>query len=903
MRLLHCQLNDVRVHKALDLHFSPQLTVIGGSNESGKSTLVEALHRTLFLKASATGAPVEALQSRVQLGLPTVELTFEARGQRWQLRKRFSGSTGQVSLQNTSSQHPALQGPAAEEHLAGLLGVDGILSSRQAGKTLPGRWAHLWVMQGLAGDNPLATDRYDLNGLLEQLEQHGGAVIQQSRLDQLASQSLEAALAEQYTTRGVKRHSPLWEREQALEAAERQVTTAQQQLKEFEDASQELTQLRHDLHQLQTKLLPDLRNRQTAQIKQLETIRDLKAKEDLAVKALEPLQLKHRTAQEQIQRHKTLEQEIAERQQRFDQLTQQLKDNHPQQANLDSAVKSLENTRLHRADQIQALETSNLILQKRSQALTLSSEAERTQQQLKDLKQRRQRIRQFCRQRDALAEINATQIEALVALEREIREERIRCGAMATALTLLTSDQPVTLNGRPMTAGQELTVDELTELRIGDAVQLSIKPGGDTELSALKHSIETKERALRDQLSSMKLPDLEAATTTWRERQRLEQLIAESEQPSSEQIASLEQRQQALLERLNQLDTSADPDEGSDAMNDVESLQKQLDDQSKQLQSLRTSTRSLDTSLATSRAAQQRLQRERQDAAKEVELLGKDLEERRLSLSRLVAEHGTLEEQVLAQRDHQTVLGRAEEVLRRLQSELKTVDAATLLGEKDATTQQLDELQRRQDDLLDRRGAAKERCDRISATDPYDNLASAEAKRLHASGQLSQLRERLEAQSLLLELFRSAQNDLSQRYSQPLSQAVNAMLKPVLSGEANSRLHFEQTNGFHGLQLCQGAGVYDFTELSGGMREQLAAAVRLAMADVLRSGHDGCLPLIFDDAFTNSDPARIEGIKAMLQQAVDRGLQIILLSCDAEPYETIADVVHHLPSQRASAAP
>ena len=169
----------------------------------------------------------------------------------------------------------------------------------------------------------------------------------------------------------------------------------------------------------------------------------------------------------------------------------------------------------------------------------------------------------------------------------------------------------------------------------------------------------------------MKLPDLEAATTTWRERQRLEQLIAESEQPSTEQIASLELRQQALIERLDQLDANTDPHEGSDAMNDVESLQKQLDDQSKQLQSLRASSRSLDTSLATSRAAQQRLQRERQDSAKEVELIGKDLEERRLSLRSLLAEHGTLEEQVLAQRDHQTVLGRAEEVLRGLQSELK----------------------------------------------------------------------------------------------------------------------------------------------------------------------------------------------------------------------------------------
>ena len=125
------------------------------------------------------------------------QLTFEARGQRWfasvpaAARARFRCRTPAANTRVT--------GPAAEEHLAGLLGVDGILSSRQAGKTLPGRWAHLWVMQGLAGDNPLATDRYDLHGLLEQLEQRGGAVIQQSRLDQLASQFLEAALAEQYT--------------------------------------------------------------------------------------------------------------------------------------------------------------------------------------------------------------------------------------------------------------------------------------------------------------------------------------------------------------------------------------------------------------------------------------------------------------------------------------------------------------------------------------------------------------------------------------------------------------------------------------------------------------------------------------------------------------------------------
>ena len=79
MRLLNCQLQNVRLHGDLEVAFSPRLTLIGGPNESGKSTLVEALHRALFLKATATGSPVEALQSRLHLGRPVVQIGFEAR--------------------------------------------------------------------------------------------------------------------------------------------------------------------------------------------------------------------------------------------------------------------------------------------------------------------------------------------------------------------------------------------------------------------------------------------------------------------------------------------------------------------------------------------------------------------------------------------------------------------------------------------------------------------------------------------------------------------------------------------------------------------------------------------------------------------------------------------------------
>ena len=122
MRLLNCQLQNVRLHGDLSLEFSPRITLIGGANETGKSTLVEALHRALFLKAKATGAPVEALQSRLHIGQPTVSVGFEAKGDTWSLRKRFSGSSGQVSLSAASSAQ-SLNGEVAEEELAKLLGV------------------------------------------------------------------------------------------------------------------------------------------------------------------------------------------------------------------------------------------------------------------------------------------------------------------------------------------------------------------------------------------------------------------------------------------------------------------------------------------------------------------------------------------------------------------------------------------------------------------------------------------------------------------------------------------------------------------------------------------------------------------------------------------------------------
>ena len=91
--------------------------------------------------------------------------------------------------------------------------------------------------------------------------------------------------------------------------------------------------------------------------------------------------------------------------------------------------------------------------------------------------------------------------------------------------------------------------------------------------------------------------------------------------------------------------------------------------------------------------------------------------------------------------------------------------------------------------------------------------------------------------------------------------------------------------------LC-GACVRLFKYLIKDYFEEFAAALRVTMAEVLAEAYDGTLPVLFDDAFANSDPERQAGVFRMLQQAADQGLQVILLTCDPERSRGIEGASH-----------
>ena len=903
MRLLNCQLQNVRLHGDLELNFSPRITLIGGPNESGKSTLVEALHRALFLKASATGAPVEALQSRLHMGQPVVQIGFEAKGDTWTLVKRFSGATGQVTLKAESSGKP-LTGPAAEDVLAELLGVGEIVGSKQAGTVLPSRWAHLWVRQGFSGDNLLTTSKahYDFDRLRLQLERSGGAAVQQSALDQRVEQRIKEALDENFTTRGTKAKSPLFEREEALAKAQLRMAMGLGRLEDYETASEELADICEQLERLQGQDLPDLLERQKRLLEGAEVAGRMDAAIELASKALEPIRLRHDAAALTLQQFADLQSELDERQKTFDVLEANAAGAEGRQAELQTA-------QVQRSQSRDALNQQRLSLDQRQQLVLRLVEHTSTAESLARLRAELNQQQQDASQRQSLEQqltglpsVNKQALQQLRQLEQQLRDAQTRQHAMAAGVKLLRSDQPVRLDGKPLQVGDEQRLSTVFQLQVGDGVVLEIAPGGGQALEDLERTLQSANEQLTESLAALNVASVEAAEELLEQRTRLEQQLAALVAAAPADLGQLEQQKDGLEQRLVELD--GELEELADvrrvleqeqpvpqALSELKALQQQISATSTHTSSAAATA---ERELEDARSAFQQFQQQRISETSQLEVVRSEVADRQQRMNQLISQQG----------DRAAVDGKlesltqdrqqAEAQLSQLQADRALLSSQDAELEKQRLQEQIEGLINHQERLLDQRGAAKQRCDSISSADPFAAIEQARLQLETAEADLQQLQRVIDAHKLLRDTFQEVQADLSSRYSEPLARAIGAYLKPLLPDGQATRLSYDQNKGLQGLQLKRGQEFYDFEALSGGMREQLAAALRLSMADVLKDAHDGCLPLVFDDAFTNSDPERVDLVKHMLGAAVERGLQVILLTCDPAAYGSFADEVVEL---------
>ena len=879
MRLIRCEVISVRRHREFALEFAPGLTVIGGANESGKSSLVEAMHRTLFVRAASSVSASQDLRSQIHAGHPQIKIEFETSEQQWTLLKCFSGPSGTTQLK--AKGQVGLTGSAAEDQLAKVLGIDEILTSRQVNKSLPTRWAHLWVKQGESGRNLLSLghEHYDLNNLIECLEQQAEKSLQ-SPLDQRVHTHLERLVSESLSTRGVRQQSLLWKRQEALKVAKRHHLETLQQLQVFEVSCEELDHIEQQLQILEQELLPELRQQRQILSELQEALRQLK-----------PLRQQNQQLERSLASRLKLCTDSTVCEKKLIILEQELKDldkictagnNHLKDAQIQMA--ELEQTR-------QALEERGVSLRQMKDRDALQRRVQFCNRQDEERRHLTSQQHQLSTQLKALEGISPEELLKLTKTQEELRAVVIRIESMASKILVESSDQTIAIEGSSLQQGESCEQTGVFRIDVGDNVRLRISPGEGTGLASLEESKKVLQIAFKTGLNRANVGSLVEA------------------QQCNEQRNHLLQQQALLKAQLNQINSSPDTTTST-----IEDLRFQLDELNQILKSKSSIQESdLDEELKECRndyrelveyknmhqkkvhqieVQQDARQKQWQQKCLEIERLNAEQQQRLKQRASLEEEEGSQEQ--LTQLMHESNLQK--DKLERSVSALLLPTPTQWHADPSAALETLDRQERQlteqRHDLGTQRGALLERCESLGRADLHSAVDEASVKLALAEKAEQEEALLIRARSHLLRRFQEARSDLSQRYSSPLKRNIDQILKPLLqNSQEGCSLRYDTREGLQELSLQRDGTLFNFNQLSGGMKEQLNAAVRIAIADTLKEHHGGCLPLLFDDAFTNTDTVRLDGVLNMLQYAVKRGLQVIVLSCDSDPYKSVADKI------------
>jgi DNA repair exonuclease SbcCD ATPase subunit len=918
MRLLTARVRDYRLHRDLAVAFDRRFTVISGPNQSGKSTLVEALHRALFLPVKTGGELLKGMQPSPFRGDPEVEVVFEAAAEHWTLRKRFAAGRGSVALLDGRGR--GLQGDAAEERLAQLVGTGAVARNRAAADQLRERWGHLWVWQGSASGNPLALGAaaYDHDRLVERLQAAADQGVT-SALDQRVLEDIQRRWETVFTAGGanrapqVRKGSDLQRAQAAEGQAAVELAAIEASLADQGEAEQVHQRAVAQLQQL-SLLLPQRRAERWALAQRLARSRELEAEIGARQPLLEALQ-SQLAALERDRLQLSQEQAAADALERAQAPAQ------GQLALLRERLPALEEGRGQAQLELVALRQASerageavRRIEARLQRGRLLQEITELQQRQGALEQLQGRLRALDADLAALPAVDAEAVAQLRRLEMALRAAEVRAEALAAGLAVVRAGQPVRLDGEALEVGSSVLLSRPMVLEVGDTVTLRLSPGGGDGPGGAGEAVLRARQALEAALrpwGSTTVDELAAAERRrgdqLAERQGLERQIAAAGNPArlAERLANRNAALAALPPRPGSTAAAAPaaPTTGSDAgdppaapttpasgLPDPEQLRdgitrleialgqaRQTQDQASQAQGvgearLQQLAEALEAHrLRTARAEQDLRERENQLLAG------------RTRIAQLLQRHGSAEALDEACGQGQGQRDGLQSAIAALRAELAALDPAAIRAEDQRLEQGIAALEAEERQATE----ARIRAEGQLQADGQRDLQADQEQKLSELESRRQERERLEREAAMLTLLRGLleeeQNAMGSEYAAPLAARIGRYLAAVFPEPPRASLRYDARGGFQGLEWRLGEeAAFDFAVLSTGAREQFAAALRLAMAEVLAEAYDGCLPLVFDDAFAHTDPERQRGVHRMLAEAAEQGLQVILLSCDTE---------------------
>lgn len=832
------------------------LNIVIEPNETGKSTLLEAVRAALFLKHGSKTRLIGSFQPTGDNVAPQVSLDFEVGGAAWSLTKKFLKSPS-VELSGPSGRQ---QGDAAEQALQTLLGFESGQQGAMFDKALHGALGMLWVaqMDGLCVEAPGGSLR-DLIGAT--LEGEAGTL-----LGSAAFERVRTRIEGQYVTYFTAKSGAPTAR---LLAAQKRVSTAIDMLAEaerreegLEAAFADLDNARRALTALRRELDHDPDAPERADLlARLETARG--AAQQLATRKAEAAAASSRLGglEDLATRHAGgLDRQVAAQARR----KQASGKRAALAAGLEAARGKATDARIALDTALAAREAARGVLAEARAQDT----ANRRRERIAAAHARHAEARMLEARRAAFDEavvraVPARVLDDLAAAEREVVRHRTLLEADGTRVELIGTDA-LTRDGAPLESG-EWTLTRETRIGLPDGGELVLRPS--QALAGAQAALDAATARRATLLAQWQLESLAAA-----------QARADAAHEAGRALETLAAQITAVTPADRDLALAA----GADALAAFVAAHPlaagEAEVPARPLADLEAEQDLADTAFVRAEARARQAENDLRDAEK--------------AETPLAIEEQTAASDLARAAEDLTALA-AHADFADLTTTLKTAreDAATAAVELDkahANARAFDEaaLARRIEILAARRRAAEDsrveittRIARLEAqveSDGGKGLAeqAALAREEHeaARAALARIEEEAETLRLLRDTLAEAQAETARSITGPVATRAARYVGRILPGG-------EPAFGDDlGLAAIRRAGVDEPCEqLSRGTQEQLAILTRLAFADMLLD-EGRPVSLILDDPLVYSDDVRLDAMTDLILEASQR-MQVILLTC------------------------
>ncbi|MEM6623958.1 MAG: hypothetical protein AAF674_17160 [Pseudomonadota bacterium] len=822
-------------------------------NETGKSTLFDALQELLFKKHSSKDKDVAALQP-YDGGNPHISADLEVDAGLFRVEKRFLAGPAFARVSDVATGREIARADAVTEWLHATLSM----GNRDAGPA-----GLLWVRQGRSWDQSGGREARGTalaSIVADQLDAMTAGERMRMAMDRAASE-----LAPLVDARGKPKQGGAWAKAiQQVTDLEKQEANLAAQMEVLGRELTERNRLRRDLADRQDD--PEETQRQAAKLAAAE-----QAEREAGARAARLPGLSQQLASKK-QLRGNAEQDL----ERFVQARDAARNAETGLVQitpvLDRLQAELAAAEVHLATARDVCEAAASVQQNAArdvqQALTAETRqlAERRLTELRKARADAVAAVDATRAHRAAADLIMLDQRRLAAIEDAARAlDRAQAKAEAQATTIEVAYLPATLarirqDGAPLEGGVPLQVRTQTPLEIDGVGVLTVSPGGLDAAQEASDSVASTKASLAELLAKAEVDTAQAARTMHDRKIRLLQ-DAEAQEGLLATLAP--DGLDAIEDEIARLELQTQETQGTDGPD---------------LDQARTTQSAAEAALRTAETELQRARQSREEQAEKLRAAQQTQKELQTQLETVLTTTGPAKDWDAKFSALSGAVGSHQVDIERLQAEL-----AELANAEDQLRLAQADVKRLRDALENRDLEIHQIQLRLAALDArFDNaMAEGLSEELHgtrdalaaASLGLAQITQHVRALQLLDTELKRAHRAMRETYFEPVNRELAPLLDRVMAGD---KLAFDEDN-FQPDRLMRDGREEDVARLSGGTQEQIAILTRLAFARLLaRNGRP--TPVILDDALIFTDDDRIEDMFTILN-AMTADLQIIVFTC------------------------